>query len=45
MYRSMSVDATLPVEPVSLSTAAKNVDNAKDGSDFISRSNSRFAVR
>lgn len=41
----MNVDATLTVEPASPSAAVEHVDSAKDGSDFISRSNSHFAVR
>lgn len=45
MYRSMSVDATLTVEPASLPDAAEHMDGTSGGSDFISRPNSRFAVR
>jgi hypothetical protein len=45
MYRSMSVDATLTAEPGFLSDTAEHVDSMEDGSNFISRSNSRLAVR
>jgi hypothetical protein len=45
MYRLMSVDATLTAEPASLPDGAKHVDDTSGGRDFISRPNSRFAVR